>query len=214
MMPARILVFAKAPIPGRVKTRLIPALGAFGAARLSRIMLKHTLDQALSSGVGPVELCAGPAVEHADWHDCTLPPGVETSGQGEGDLGERMARAARRGLSRNERVLLIGSDSPGLSARHLRAAATALDGHDAAIHPALDGGYALLGIRIFHPALFTDIAWSTSGVADVTLERMRLLQWRIWVGDVLPDIDEPADLIYLPSQLKAEMQTLFTRDLS
>jgi len=137
MSSTRILIFAKAPVPGRVKTRLIPALGAAGAARLARRMLDHTLEQAVAAGIGPVELCASPSLTALDWAGFTPPSGVEHSDQGEGDLGVRMARAVLRRLDHDGRILLIGSDCPALSARRLREAAAALDCHDAVIHPAL-----------------------------------------------------------------------------
>ena len=115
-----ILVFAKAPIPGRVKTRLIPALGAVGAARLAGRLLDDTLGRALAADIGPVELCASPAVTHSDWAGHVLPAGLATSDQGTGDLGARMARAARRhlgaGWDAGRRVLLVGTDCPALSA--------------------------------------------------------------------------------------------------
>ena len=204
MSATRILIFAKATVPGRVKTRLIPMLGPPGAARLARCMLEHTLGQALAAGIGPVELCASPAPDHPDWASHPLPPGIQTIDQGEGDLGARMGRAARRALLCGDRVLLIGTDCFALSARHLRAAAEALDRHDAALHPALDGGYPLLGLRAYHPSLFADIPWSTREVAALTLARMHALKWRVWLGEPLPDIDEPADLIHLPEGLGLE----------
>lgn len=198
----RIVVLAKAPVPGRVKTRLIPALGAAGAADLAKRLLAHTLEQAMAAGIGSVELCASPAVSHPDWADQTLPMGLETSDQGEGDLGARMARAARGHLGvggvAGWRVLLIGTDCPALSATRMREAAKALNDHEAAVYPAQDGGYVLLGLRAFHPSLFSDLPWSTSAVAALTLERLRALGWRVWVGEQLQDIDEPADLVHLP----------------
>jgi uncharacterized protein len=202
MSDLRILVFAKAPVPGRVKTRLIPALGAAGAARLARRLLDHTLEQAVSADCGAVELCASPAFDAPDWADYPLPPGVTTSAQGDGDLGARLARAARRHLAQGERVLLIGADCPALTAARLQAAAAALAEHDAAIYPALDGGYVLLGLRADHPSLFADIPWSTARVADLTRARMQALGWRVWVGEALPDIDSPPDLLQLPERLR------------
>ncbi len=201
-MPTRILVFAKAPVSGRVKTRLIPALGAAGAARLARRLLDHTLAQALAAGCGTVELCASPDFSAPDWADVPLPPGVAISAQGDGDLGARLARAARRHLARGRQVLLIGTDCPALSAVRLRAAAAALADHDAALYPALDGGYTLLGLRADHPSLFTAIPWSTAQVAALTRARMQALGWRVWVGEALPDIDTPADLLQLPDWLR------------
>jgi len=205
----RILIFAKAPVPGLVKTRLIPALGAEGAARLAGRLLCHALAQALEANLGPVEVCASPAPEHPDWQPW-LPilrplgfPGsrLAWSDQGEGDLGARMARPARGYLDAGERVLLMGTDCPALTPHRLQEAARALREHDAAMIPARDGGYVLLGLRAFHPALFTAIPWGSSTVADLTLARLRDLSWRVWVGEALADIDVPADLAVLPDEM-------------
>ena len=208
MSAVRIIVFAKAPVPGRVKTRLIPVLGEAGAAQLARRMLDRTLEQALSADTGPVELCASPAMTAPDWAGYAPPAGVATSDQGEGDLGARLARAARRHLENGERVLLIGTDCPGLTAQRLRESAAALDDHEAALYPALDGGYPLLGLKAFHPSLFTDMPWSTAAVADLTRARMAALGWRAWVGESLADIDEPGDLVHLPEYLNQETPCL------
>lgn len=193
MSGMRILIFAKAPVAGRVKTRLIPALGAEGAARLAAEMLARTVAAALAARVGPVELCAEPDPDDPAW-DGRLPEQVQLSAQGDGDLGRRLARAARRTTDRGEKLLLVGADCPELDPDRLRAAATALASHDAVIHPAADGGYALLGLSRFDPSLFDAIAWSTAAVAGQTLERLRALGWAIWIGDTLRDVDEPADL--------------------
>ncbi len=192
-MSVRILIFAKAPVAGRVKTRLIPALGAEGAARLAAEMLARTIAAALAARVGPVELCADPDPGDPAWAG-HLPEQVQLSAQGDGDLGRRLARAARRTLDGGEKLLLIGTDCPELDADRLAAAAAALTSHDAVIHPARDGGYALLGLGRFDPSPFEGIAWSTTAVAGQTLERLRRLGWTILIGDTLRDIDEPADL--------------------
>ncbi|WP_413894511.1 DUF2064 domain-containing protein, partial [Candidatus Skiveiella danica] len=92
----RVVVFAKAPLPGRAKTRLIPALGAEGAARLARRMLGHALAQAMAARVGAVELCMSPGPEDAAWHGVELLDRVQCTDQGDGDLGARMARAVHR----------------------------------------------------------------------------------------------------------------------
>lgn len=196
-MKPRILIFAKAPAPGRVKTRLIPALGAEGAARLAQAMLTRTLAAAIESGVGPVELCADPDPSDPLWAGVSLPSGIETSGQGEGDLGERMARGAARRLNAGEPVVLIGTDCVEMSAALLTAAARRLADCDALIHPTQDGGYALLGLQRFAPTLFEQIAWSTDTVARATIERIHALGWRLAVGRTLHDVDEGADLARL-----------------
>lgn len=186
-MSARILIFAKAPVAGQVKTRLIPALGADGAAALAREMLEQSVAEALASGL-TVELCGEP--DPAGWYEG---PPVALTAQGEGDLGARLARAAGRVLA-EEPVLLIGADCPALDRRRLRAAADALADADAFLHPAEDGGYVLLGLRRFDPSLFTGIPWSTAAVAAETVTRIEALGWRLEIGETLRDIDTPTDL--------------------
>jgi rSAM/selenodomain-associated transferase 1 len=187
----RIVIFAKAPVPGLVKTRLIPALGADGAAALAARMLEQTVAAALASGL-QVELCGEP--DPASWYSGPL---VELSAQGDGDLGQRLHRAAERVLAL-EPVLLIGADCPALDSRRLRGAAEALEHHDAVLHPAEDGGYVLLGLRRFDASLFAGIAWSTDAVAAQTLTRIAGLGWSVDVRETLADIDVPADLPPLP----------------
>ncbi len=196
-----ILVFAKAPEAGRVKTRLIPVLGAQRAADLAGRLLRHALEQALQAGLGRVELCASPAPNDPAWRGFAVPDGVLLSEQGEGDLGERMARAARRTLHRDGAVLLIGTDCPALDAVRLRAAASRLTGHGATLQPAQDGGYVLLGLTRFDATLFSGIAWSTASVAATTRARFAALGWPLHEGEALHDIDEPGDLVHLPRSL-------------
>lgn len=199
MTRVRIVIIAKAPIGGFAKTRLIPALGREGTARLARRMLEHTVRTAILADVGPVELCVSPSPSDPVWVRLDLPDSLAWSEQGDGDLGMRMARAASRASVAGEEVILIGTDCPDLTAQHLRNAATALADHDAAIVPTVDGGYALLALRRFHPCLFEHMPWSTDGVAFETLSRMGRLGWRASTARPLHDIDEPTDLAWLPA---------------
>jgi rSAM/selenodomain-associated transferase 1 len=194
----RIVIFAKAPVAGLAKTRLIPALGAETAARLARRMLLHTLQEASAAAVGPVELCVTPHPSDPAWQG--LPPleGICWTAQAVGDLGVRMADAARRASAASEPVLLVGTDCPQLDAVHLRRAAELLHDNDAVLYPTFDGGYVLLGLRRFHPRLFEQIPWSTAEVADRTIECVHELGWSLAVGGMLHDIDEPTDLRWLP----------------
>jgi rSAM/selenodomain-associated transferase 1 len=197
---SRLVVFAKAPQAGVAKTRLIPALGAQGAANLARLMLFHTLQQALAAGAQAVELCMSPTPSDPAWQGVMLPQSVECSEQGEGDLGERMGRAMDRALARKQGpVLLIGSDCPALSAAHIAEASRQLEQHDAVLIPVADGGYVLIGLRAPSPDLFTRMTWSTAAVAGETLRRMGIAGLHVWQGSVLHDIDEPADLSHLPA---------------
>lgn len=192
----RVVILAKAPRAGRVKTRLIPALGRAGAARLAQEMLLHTVREATGAGLGVPELCASPDPRCPEWEGHLPPPPVHLTSQGEGDLGARMARAAERVIGEGERILLIGTDCPALDCRKLVHAASQLERHDAVIQPTLDGGYALLGLARFDPSLFMDIAWSTSSVARQTLARIWALGWSCSIGAALRDIDEPGDLLF------------------
>jgi rSAM/selenodomain-associated transferase 1 len=200
MRETRIIIFAKAPQAGLAKTRLIPALGPERAAALARRMLETTLERALGAQVGPVELRVTPAIRDPAWRDIPIPDGVEVSAQGDGDLGARLAHAAQSGLELNTAVMLIGCDCPELDSTALREAALTLRGVDAVMHPTADGGYALFGLRRFHPRLFSDIPWSTSSVARRTIQQVDALHWSLHVAAMLNDIDEPADLRRLPAE--------------
>lgn len=199
MTNVRIIVFAKAPQPGEVKTRLIDALGREGAAALARRMLQSTLAVAIGARLGPVELCMSPDPDACDWQGVPLPDGIERSAQGEGNLGTRLARAAERGIARDGRMMLIGTDCPGLSATLLRTAARALIETGAVIYCTADGGYALLGLSRFDELLFRGIAWGGPDVAAATLRRFVHLGWPLHVGRTLHDVDEPRDLEQLPA---------------
>ena len=190
------MVFAKAPTPGRVKTRLVPALGEAGAAQLQRQLVERTLRTALAAKLGPVELWCSPETNDAFLADCGRQYGVRLRGQGEGDLGMRMARALQHVLAQGSTGLLIGSDCPALTAEYLREAAAALaGGSDAVLGPAEDGGYVLIGMaRSPAPQLFDGIVWGTATVMQETRTRLERLNWRwrelamLWDVDRLPDL--------------------------
>lgn len=198
MNRVRIVIFAKAPLAGLAKTRLIPALGAQGAADLARRMLDHTLAQALAAEVGPIELCVTPSPGDVAWQNVVAAKSVAWSDQGDGDLGERMARAVQRVTGAGESLLLIGTDCPALDAALLRSAADSLQHFDATLVPTADGGYVLLGLNGFHASLFTDIEWSTGSVAAETRGRMKRLGWNVLHNPTVHDIDDAADLRWLP----------------
>jgi len=206
MKPIRIVVFAKAPLAGFAKTRLIPALGQLGAADLAQRLLEHTLHEALTSRVGSVELCVTPSVTNPVWKNMLLPDGIHLTDQGEGDLGERMARAAQRVIDAGEAVLLMGTDCPQLDEARLQEAAQALQCSEATLIPAFDGGYVLLGLTRFDSSVFTGIAWSTDSVLNDTLNRLKQLGWGVKVLPTLHDVDEPSDLEYLPKPMALSLR--------
>lgn len=197
-----LVIMAKAPVAGAVKTRLIPALGAQGAADLAKRMLVRTVNTALAARgelIHTVTVCAAPDPDDVSWTQMAFPEALHWSAQGEGDLGQRMARAVQRALSKKERVLLIGTDLPGLTVALLQDAARALQTHDVSLLPTSDGGYGLIGLRVWVSEIFIDMPWSTSQVCTLTLQR--LAKHAVHVGPVLHDIDEPADLVHWPEPL-------------
>ncbi len=190
----RLIVFAKAPQPGAVKTRLIPLLGAEGAAALHARLVGHTLATATAADIGAVELCCAPHADDPFFSDCGNRYGVSLASQTSGDLGVRMRDAFARTLHDARHVILIGTDCPALTVSHLRQAAQALTGGgDAVLAPAEDGGYVLIGLSRCDDALFDDIAWGSAQVMAATRECLRCLQWRWRELETLWDVDRPED---------------------
>jgi rSAM/selenodomain-associated transferase 1 len=198
MAAGRILVFAKAPVAGRAKTRLIPALGAEGAAALQGALIRHTLRTALNSD-GEVVLWCHPDPSHPEFARYAK-QGIACRTQEGADLGERMFNAAANFA--DGPVVIIGTDCPDLPSADLNRTLTLLATHQAVLGPALDGGYYLLGLQRAHRALFDGIEWGTDRVLGQTRDRLRRLGWS-W-SELAPrrDIDRPEDLAWLNGPLK------------
>lgn len=189
-----IAVLAKAPIPGLAKTRLIPRLGAEGAARLQAALTERAAGTALQAGLGPVTLWCTPSHRHPAFAEMADRLGFALEDQPVGDLGVKMAGAVAAHTVRAP-VLLIGTDCPALTSGHLRSAATALTaGDDAVLLPAEDGGYVLIGLAVQRPALFDRVPWGTERVMEETRKRLRSLGLRWSEPATLWDVDRPADL--------------------
>ncbi len=200
----QVAVMAKAPVPGYAKTRLIPALGAHGAARLQRRLTCRAVRMALDAGLGAVTLWCAPDAGHRFFRALHRATGVVCRTQPDGDLGERMHAAFRWHCPAGP-LLLIGTDCPPLDAHHLREAAQALQsGDDAVFVPVEDGGYVLAGLREPQPALFRDMRWSTVSVMRDTRERARNAGRVVRELETLWDLDVPGDLARLsPSEAEA-----------
>lgn len=194
-----VIVFAKAPVPGSVKTRLAAGIGMEAAARLAERMLVEAVMRALEAAVGPVALCCAPDANHAAFTQLAARAPVALFEQGDGDLGERMHRAFARVLAGHDRALVIGTDAPGVDAAYLRDAARHLATRDVVIGPALDGGYTLIGLRRPAAGLFEGIAWSSPQVLTQTRAAVQRLGLAHVELAALADIDEPADLRHLPA---------------
>ena len=196
-----LLIFAKTPLPDYVKTRLIPELGARGAADLYRKMLFRTVAVASRSKFSLLELWCTPDAAHPDIEYCKQEYSLEVKLQVGNDLGERMYFALEHALERCEYAALIGCDCPGLDASDLDYAHARLkSGRHAVLGPAEDGGYYLLGLRQNNRRLFTGIEWGGTGVTQATRSRMAGLGWD-W--DELPvkwDVDSPVDVKRLQTE--------------
>jgi uncharacterized protein len=190
--PVAVAVLAKAPIAGFVKTRLIPALGAAGAAALQERLIERAVETACAAASGRVTLWMTPTAPHACFAAIASRHDVALVRQPDGDLGARMLAAFEAAGSP---AIVIGTDCPVLTPAHLREAAGFLrEGSDVVVVPAEDGGYVLIGSRRPQPSLFADMPWSSDTVMAETRRRLaRLaLAWR--EPEMLWDIDRPDDI--------------------
>lgn len=211
-------IMAKAPQAGRVKTRLIPALGAQGAAALAEKLLLHTADTAAAAAQqlpdAQVQFCTAPQPNHPAWHSLRqqwqqpcpqlppqLPRQLQWTAQTDGDLGARMLHAVQRSAEQGRASVLLGMDCPALTASHLITAAHALRQYDVVIVPSTDGGYVLLALRTPQPLLFERISWSSEHVLGETLQRIRQAGLTHHLLPPLTDIDSPAELSELPPHI-------------
>lgn len=190
-------IMAKAPVAGFAKTRLIPLLGAVGAARLHAEMVERTLATCRGVLAGGVTLFVTGDGAERYWHECRQTyalPVVEQQGH---SLGDRMHHALGVLLERASAALVVGTDCPALHADHLRQAARSLRGRSMVFIPALDGGYVLVGATERCAPAFSEIAWGTAAVMGQTRDALRALGWHAgkeWAElDALADLDEPAD---------------------
>ena len=194
----RLILFSRYPWPGRTKTRLIPRLGAEGAAALQRAMTAHTVRTAHG-----VAARSGPGTRVEVRYDGTTPSRMRQwlgkrlcfQAQGEGDLGQRIERAFRDAFAGGDRrVVVIGCDSPELDTQLLNRAFRALDQTDLVIGPARDGGYYLIGLKAPAAHLWRDIAWGTERVLAQTLKAAGQIGFRHSLLPELEDVDRPEDL--------------------
>ncbi len=197
-----MLVFTRTPVPGRVKTRLIPAIGAARAANLHRAMLWRTVATATQAGVGPVSLWCSPVSEHPYIAEIQREFGLDVHVQRGVDLGERMHLALWSQRDVGSGALLVGTDCPFLQVEDLQQAAHALhEGADAVIGPAQDGGYYLIGVRESDMAVFSGVPWGSGRVLATTRQKFRDLGWRWCELATRCDVDRPADLAALADVL-------------
>jgi rSAM/selenodomain-associated transferase 1 len=204
--PTALIIFARAPLAGEVKTRLIPALGAEGAAELYRCFLLDTL--AAAAGVEADAIVAAAeegqvaAVRALAAETC---PRAEVIAQEGRDLGERMRNAFRLTLgSGYERAVILGSDAPSLPWERVREALRLAGERDVVLGPCLDGGYYLIGMHAVAPRLFEGIEWGGPTVLAETLRKAQELGLTVAQLEPWYDVDTPQDLERLRAELAEE----------
>ncbi|WP_227369972.1 TIGR04282 family arsenosugar biosynthesis glycosyltransferase [Halomonas sp. M20] len=191
-----LAILAKAPVPGQVKTRLMPRLGAEGATRLHRQLVWQTLETAVAATEPAsitlwTSLASRGGPEHAFFDTCAEHFGIRLCAQPNGSLGLRMQAAL---VAMPGPGLVIGCDCPMLDAALLQQCRAILASSECVLLPAEDGGYALIGAHQADSRLFQDIDWGTERVLTQTLERLHELGWSYACPTRVWDLDRPDDL--------------------
>ena len=188
-----LCIFARAPEPGKVKTRIARALGADVALHAHRVLVERCLDQLARVDELEVQLWVAGERDHPDvaaWAaDWKLPVRLQQGA----DLGARMAHAIEATLAVAPTAIVVGSDAPELDAVCVASAVTALRDHDVVLGPAEDGGYALIGSRRPVAELFVDMPWGTADVTTATLDKALQLGLQVALLAELWDVDTQAD---------------------
>ena len=208
-----LLVFAKAPEPNRVKTRLIPSIGVEKATKLAHSLLNHTLElieqfqtQLLSENKSlQVHLAVAPRLNTPFWQKIQTTTGFSLLQQPDGDLGNRLKTLINRVRQPGDAAIAIGTDCPYLTIDHLSAAVKALEANDCVVQGAKDGGYVLLGLNTSADFLFDKMPWSSDQLLLQTLaalEASQLHYEQLWPS--LSDIDRIEDLNRMNQQLEID----------
>lgn len=201
-LDTRIQIFCKAPIPGEVKTRLIPKLGEESAAALHERLARRTVELCQKAGLARVQIWCSPEPSH-DFFASVADENTSLHRQQGADLGERMLNSARYALDEEgaDAMVIVGTDCPVLDADYLRLALEKLGDHDAVIGPAEDGGYCLIGLRradkSVHESLFKDIAWGSDTVCADTCRAFNRAKLYWALLPLLWDVDRPEDVARL-----------------
>lgn len=203
MNPFCLQVFSKAPVPGRVKTRMQPVLSPMECARLAENMLRKAVKTGTSLEHCDVQLWCFPDTTHSVFAELQQAHGVELIRQFGSNLGDRMQQALNSGLNSYEKVVLIGADCPAMDRDYLQETLEVLDKENQIVlGPAKDGGYVMIAANCPVPeSVFRGVAWGTSTVLRETLDKMEAEGLQPRLMPELSDIDEPSDLKHYAATL-------------
>jgi len=189
----RVIVLSKAPIPGKVKTRLMPAYSAEQAAALQQLMTETVIAKVCS--IYQDVWLAVDDVAHPFFQELTHTYKIQVCPQGEGTLGERMQHLMLESFRSNQApILFLGSDSPHINPERYMQAELHLGNHDIVIGPVEDGGYDLIAFQQNHPDVLRNIPWSTPSVRTETMNNIMSLKLSVHLLDESFDLDDANDL--------------------
>lgn len=189
-----VIVFAKPPVPGKAKTRLIPALGEQGSANFHAHLVRQTLKNVCDSDLWQVQLWAANQSMPEFFNLCANEYSLEIHYQQGSDLGERMFHAISESLRQYEKVCLIGTDCPGIDKKLISYTLQQLDTADLLVTPAEDGGYVQIAARTIKPEVFSNVVWGSNRVMQKTLQNIEQTKLSGIITEPLWDIDIPKDL--------------------
>jgi rSAM/selenodomain-associated transferase 1 len=189
-----ILVFAKAPVAGQVKTRLVPYVTAGQATSLYEELTRDRLRMCTTADLCDVQLWCSPDTGHPFFSDCRQRYGVQLHAQTGNDLGERMSAAMQTMLGRYNKVIIIGTDAPALDINTIDAVVKQLGHSDIVLVPAEDGGYVLLAASRHQQGLLVDVPWGTKSVLASTVRNIERLGLSYSLLGECWDVDRPEDL--------------------
>ena len=189
-----ILIFAKAPVAGQVKTRLVPYITAEQAASLHEELTRDRLRMCTTADLCDVQLWCSPGTDHTFFSDCRQRYGVRLQTQVGNDLGERMSAALNSMLGQYKKIIVIGTDAPALDINTIDAAVNRLEHNDIVLVPAEDGGYVLLAASKYDHDLLVDVPWGTKSVLASTVRNIERLGLSSSLLEECWDVDRPEDL--------------------
>ncbi len=211
-MSTSLIIFAKSPIPGKVKTRLTPYITPAEAAELYKAFITDIVCNTHKLKCERVTIAYTPSNAEATFHSM-CGQSVDYLPQKGYNLGERMKNAFRHSFDKgSKRAVIIGTDSPTLPSSYIRDAFDALKEVPITIGPTFDGGYYLIGLSEQNDTIFDDIDWSTSKVFGQTLARIQAMNKQLYVLPPWYDVDTPDNLEFLRSHIRA-MKLSGTSDL-